>query len=114
MGYGLATLRVLRVFLDDPSGQAYGLELIDRTGVKAGALYPILNRLEAEGWIRGVWEEIDEAAKGRRKRRYYRLTEQGEDRARRLLSETADMLRPPVAARRAGPAGMPTAGPAWS
>ena len=109
MAYSLSTLKVLRVFLDDPAGQAYGLELIQRTGIKAGALYPILNRLEGEGWIRGEWEEIDEAAMGRRRRRYYRLTNDGEDRARRVLSETADLLRPPRQS-----VGVRTARPAWS
>jgi len=95
MTHSLATLKVLRALMDDPAGQAYGLELIDRTGVKAGALYPILSRLEDQGWVRGEWEVINEAVAGRRRRRYYHLTDDGAEHAHQLLSETADLLRPP-------------------
>jgi DNA-binding PadR family transcriptional regulator len=111
MTYSLATLKVLRAFLDDPAGQAYGLELIDRTGVKAGALYPILSRLEDQGWVRGEWEVIDEAVAGRRRRRYYRLTDSGAQYAHQVLSETAALLRPPRRSmRRARPAAAPAVG----
>lgn len=104
MTHSLATLKVLRAFLDDPAGQVYGLELIDRTGVKAGALYPILSRLEDQGWVRGEWEVIDEAVAGRRRRRYYHLTDGGAQRAHQVLSETAALLRPPRSMRRSRPA----------
>jgi transcriptional regulator len=40
----------------------------------AASLYPLLYRLEKRGWIRGRWVEKD----GQRRRRYYRLTSQGE------------------------------------
>jgi PadR family transcriptional regulator, regulatory protein PadR len=93
--YSLSTLRVLRALLDDPSGEYYGLELIAATGVKAGALYPILARLEADGAVVARWEEIDQSIEMRRRRRYYRLTPSGESIARSALTELADMLRPP-------------------
>ena len=94
----ITTLRVLRAFLDDPRASCYGLELIDRIGIRAGALYPILGRLEAEGWLVGEWEDIDEKSEGRRRRRYYRLSELGQRSARALLAETSRMLRPPPCA----------------
>jgi PadR family transcriptional regulator, regulatory protein PadR len=94
-GLSLATLRVLRAFCDDPSGDHYGLELSERSRVKAGALYPILARLESTGWIEGTWEDIDERAEGRRRRRYYRLTGLGERAAWQVLAETAQELAPP-------------------
>src|SRR5512140_3077403 len=40
----------------------------------AASLYPLLYRLEKRGWIQGRWVEKD----GQRRRRYYRLTPQGE------------------------------------
>lgn len=40
----------------------------------AASLYPLLYRLEKRGWIRGRWVEKD----GQRRRRYYRLTPEGE------------------------------------
>jgi len=40
----------------------------------AASLYPLLYRLEKRGWIQGKWVEKS----GQRRRRYYRLTPQGE------------------------------------
>jgi transcriptional regulator len=37
------------------------------------SLYPLLYRLEKRGWIQGRWVEKS----GQRRRRYYRLTEEG-------------------------------------
>src|SRR5437016_3842649 len=37
------------------------------------SLYPLLYRLEKRGWIQGRWVEKE----GQRRRRYYRLTPQG-------------------------------------
>jgi len=37
------------------------------------SLYPVLYRMEREGWIAGRWVE----RAGQRRRRYYRLTKQG-------------------------------------
>lgn len=101
-GASISRLRVLRALLDDVDGQHYGLELIRRSGVGAGSLYPILVGLEEDGWIAGEWEDIDEAAAGRRRRRYYLLTDRGEHDARTLLAEMASELTPPVAAPRPG------------
>jgi PadR family transcriptional regulator, regulatory protein PadR len=42
------------------------------------SLYPLLYRLERQGWIQGRWVEKS----GQRRRRYYRLTRQG----RRILT----------------------------
>jgi PadR family transcriptional regulator, regulatory protein PadR len=99
----LARLRVLRAMLNDPDGQHYGLSLMRSTGVGAGSLYPILVDLEARGWIAGEWEDIDQTAARRRKRRYYRLTDGGKHSAHRLLAETVAELTPPDEARVAGP-----------
>ena len=38
------------------------------------SLYPLLYRLETRGWIQGRWVEKS----GQRRRRYYRLTRQGQ------------------------------------
>jgi PadR family transcriptional regulator PadR len=91
----LATLKVLRALFEGSATDHYGLALIERTGVKAGTLYPILSRLERDSWVEGEWEEINEAAAGRRRRRYYRLTGVGEKEARGILAETAAVLAPP-------------------
>lgn len=42
---------------------------------RVASLYPLLYRLEKRGWIRGRWVE----KAGQRRRRYYRLTQQGRE-----------------------------------
>jgi PadR family transcriptional regulator PadR len=97
----LSRLRVLRALLDDANAPHYGLSLIRRSGVGAGSLYPILAELEEQGWVEGAWEDIDEVAAARRKRRYYALTDPGGRDARALLTEMAELLTPPAPEPRA-------------
>jgi len=52
----------------------YGLELSEETGLQPGTAYPILLRLEHEGWVTSRWEDVDPRAEKRPARRYYRLT----------------------------------------
>jgi PadR family transcriptional regulator PadR len=73
----LQTLRVLEAFLENPSDQLSGADVLKRTGVPSGTLYPILLRLESSGWFVSRWEAIDPATAGRPRRRLYRLTPSG-------------------------------------
>lgn len=60
------------------SGYEYGFDIIDRTGLPSGAVYPVLSRLERDGLVRSAWENERHAHKqGRPARRYYRLTAHG-------------------------------------
>jgi len=70
-------LLVLNALLEDPDAHLYGFELLGRTGLKSGTMYPILGRLEREAWLRSDWEEVDPSTLGRPRRRYYRLTSLG-------------------------------------
>lgn len=90
----IPTLRVLAALLADPLAEHYGLELCHAAGLPSGSVYPILARLETAGWLVGAWEDINEAAEGRRRRRYYRLTGGGLERARAALAEREPALRP--------------------
>jgi DNA-binding PadR family transcriptional regulator len=89
----LQTLQVLRILLNDPSGEHYGLEVSRSSGLPTGSIYPILTRLETAGWVISAWEEIDESEAGRRRRRYYQLTTYGsrkaQDAVHNVLSELA-------------------------
>jgi PadR family transcriptional regulator, regulatory protein PadR len=92
MGVGRITLPVLKVletFLSDPSKthEYYGLEVARASGLSSGTTYPILARLERAGWLISDWEDIDQAAEGRRRRRYYQLTTKGRAEASRMLNE---------------------------
>lgn len=91
----LSTLKILRALLDDADGDHFGLDLIRRTSIGPGTLYPTLAQLEADRWIVGMWERIDPAVAGRRRRRYYRLTPAGRSQAVTALQEMADALTPP-------------------
>ena len=86
------TQDVLAALLAEPSHQRYGLDLAKEAGLPSGTIYPILARLESRGWIESEWEDIDPVVEGRRPRRYYRLTGEGEAAARRELEETARRL----------------------
>jgi DNA-binding PadR family transcriptional regulator len=90
----LSTLRVLAALLADPTGEHYGLELCRSAELPGGTLYPILARLESAGWLTSAWEDIDEQAEGRRRRRYYRLTDSGAERSRQVLIDHEMKFRP--------------------
>lgn len=68
---------VLQALLRNPAGEMYGLELSEETGLQPGTTYPILLRLEHEGWVTSHWETIDPQAEKRPARRYYRFTASG-------------------------------------
>jgi PadR family transcriptional regulator, regulatory protein PadR len=74
---GVLPLLVLHLLGDGPS---YGGALMERIetlsrgliAVNPNTMYPLLRRLEAEGFVAGEWEHPE-----RRSRRFYRLTDAG-------------------------------------
>jgi PadR family transcriptional regulator, regulatory protein PadR len=90
-------LLVLQALLHEPGRELYGLELVDETGLQPGTAYPILLRLEDEGWVTSRWEDIDPRAEKRPARRYYQLTAGG---AVRASAAMAGARRPKGAALR--------------
>jgi PadR family transcriptional regulator PadR len=82
----LQTLKVLEVFLDNPTDELSGADFIKRSGIASGTLYPILFRLESAGWFVSRWEKIDPATAGRPRRRLYRLTPTGLQHASNVLA----------------------------
>jgi PadR family transcriptional regulator PadR len=81
------TARVLEAFLASPTQPQYGFELSRATRLQSGSLYPILARLEGVGVVESGWEGDDAERKGPR-RRYYRFTRDGAQRAQALLVES--------------------------
>jgi DNA-binding PadR family transcriptional regulator len=69
----MATLKVLRVLASDTSKGHYGLELCRATDLPSGTIYPILRRLERQGWMQSHWESIDPSTEGRPRRRLYTI-----------------------------------------
>jgi transcriptional regulator len=75
---GSAELLVLSLLEDQPR---HGYDISKLIQIRSGgalrfhvtSLYPLLHRMEKQGWITGVWVEKPE----QRRRRYYKLTPQG-------------------------------------
>jgi DNA-binding PadR family transcriptional regulator len=83
----LPTQLLLRVMLAQPTRQMYGLQICAEAGLPSGTIHPILARLEGLGWLESDWEDSASAhGEGRPRRRYYRLTTDGAERARLALS----------------------------
>jgi DNA-binding PadR family transcriptional regulator len=72
------------------SGINYGFEIMDRTGLPGGSVYPALGRLQRLGYVKSSWERHSVAAREKRPpRRYYDLTEAG----RVALAQAAEQYR---------------------
>lgn len=87
-----ATRLVFQAFLDSPSDETYGFELTQVTGLPSGTIYPILRRLEDEGFITHRWAEV-QVGNQRRRRRYYELTGEGRQVAQAATTEQRQALR---------------------
>jgi PadR family transcriptional regulator, regulatory protein PadR len=84
----MTTQLVLRALLADPAREMYGLQICAEAGLPSGTIHPILTRLEREyGWLTSRWEDIKPEDEGRPRRRYYRLTEDGAERAGVALAQ---------------------------
>ncbi|WP_253181575.1 helix-turn-helix transcriptional regulator [Curtobacterium sp. UCD-KPL2560] len=93
------TLDVLESLLSS-SEPTWGLLVIKATGRPAGTVYPILERLERQGWIRSTWD--DDADRAGPRRRLYEFTAEGAVAAKDLVDGRAGAAR--AAARSAGAA----------
>lgn len=84
---GTATVAVLQALAD---GHRYGFDVIDRTGLPSGTVYPALATLTRRALVRSRWEDAETArADARPRRRYYELTAAG----REALEEARARLR---------------------
>lgn len=87
---GYATLAVLRAILD---GAGYGLDIMERTGLPSGTVYPTLSRMEKRGYLQARWEnEMAARGEGRPRRRYYRITGAGEAAVKEAIREYGQLL----------------------
>ena len=71
---------VLAVLLDAGGQWSHGYELAQVANVKSGTLYPLLIRLETQGYLEAEWQQPAEG--GRPPRHAYRLTATGVQLAR--------------------------------
>jgi transcriptional regulator len=91
---GTAELAILSVL---ENGPLHGYELARRIERQTrgalrftlASLYPLLYRMEKQGWVRGAWE----TSGSRRRRRCYRLTPQGKKKLSPIREEWAELFR---------------------
>lgn len=89
------TLKPIILRLLQEQNRMYGYEITqrvkdltaDKIQITEGALYPLLHKLEAEGVVTTEKENI-----GKRVRKYYRLTEEGQSTAKDLVEEFIDFM----------------------
>ena len=68
----------------------YGFDIMDATDLPSGTVYPVLGRLERDGYVRSKWESQVVAQREKRPpRRYYEITAAGA----RALAESAEHYR---------------------
>jgi DNA-binding PadR family transcriptional regulator len=71
-------LKVLNRFLERPSEELSGADLMRLTNLASGSLYPIVYVLEENGLLESRWEVEDPRSLGRPRKRLYKLTALGE------------------------------------
>ena len=88
-------LRVLGTFIETPSKELWGAELIEKTGVSSGTLYPLLLRFEKYELLESRWEEEKPTDLGRPRRRLYKITTRGAELVTQAIRELPRVvLRP--------------------
>jgi PadR family transcriptional regulator PadR len=71
-------VQVAIALMGDASGRHWGYDLSKRSGMRSGVMYPILQRMLNEGWLRDGWEDRAQVGRSKRPpRRYYELTDEG-------------------------------------
>jgi PadR family transcriptional regulator PadR len=76
------TFEVLSALMASSAEGLSGAQIGRVTKLASGTLYPILMRLEQAGWLESQWETEDPHILGRPRRRFYRVTGLGENRAK--------------------------------
>lgn len=86
---GYATVGILKTIRD---GARYGFEIMEKTGLPSGTVYPTLGRLMRRGYVGAHWEDRYDAYRdGRPRRRYYRMTPRGDVALEEALARFAQL-----------------------
>lgn len=79
---------VLQRFVQEPTEEFYGFQIIRETGIKSGTLYPALRALaEEREFLIWRWEDVDPTLEERPPRRLYRLNGHSAGKAKEALAE---------------------------
>lgn len=88
--------KVLAILLEAGGAWRHGYDLARLADVKSGTLYPLLIRLEGQGYLEAEWQQPSDS--GRPPRHAYRLTARGTVLARDNPPDPAILSRKPNAA----------------
>jgi PadR family transcriptional regulator, regulatory protein PadR len=89
--------KVLAVLLESLGEWSHGYELARLADVKSGTLYPLLIRLQAQGYLEAEWQQP--LGRGRPPRHAYRLTANGVQFAR--ANPPGELVTPAIQHREA-------------
>lgn len=82
-----AARAILALLAEGDRDWSHGYQLARSAGIKSGTLYPLLIRLESQGFLEAEWQQP--AAPGRPARHAYRLTAEGMRLARQVAAAEA-------------------------
>jgi DNA-binding PadR family transcriptional regulator len=83
-----AARNLLTILAEVGESWSHGYELCRLAGIKSGTLYPLLIRLESQGYLEAEWQSPTES--GRPPRHAYRLTVAGRRLAREVATPTLE------------------------
>jgi PadR family transcriptional regulator PadR len=86
-------IKVMDALMQSPTDRQWGYELSKRSGVRSGAMYPVLARLLADGLLTDGWEDQAVTGGKRPPRRYYEVTGEGIELMEEFLREAATDAR---------------------
>lgn len=89
-----STVAVARALVGGLDDIHWGAKLKAATGVHSGTLYPILQRMERDGWLVGQEERGKVVARPRR--RYFQVTSVGMERLQGIADADVPDLPPPT------------------
>lgn len=86
-GFPAPTLRVPKCLIENARSLRRRADIAKATGLPTGTLYPLLARPNGAGWLVDEWENISPVTAKRPKKRLYRLTDEAQLEARRVLNQ---------------------------
>jgi PadR family transcriptional regulator, regulatory protein PadR len=87
---------IIKIFLAEPDRPHYGMEIMRRTGLSSGSVYPALAAFRKHRWLTVGTEDIDPHTEGRPPRRFYKITGDALTAARIQLAALREFYSPPA------------------
>ena len=95
-------LKVISIFISNPWSEYSGADICRRAKLKSGTVYPMLIKMEVNGWLSSELEKIDPKKEGRPKKRLYKITHRGLIEGQKILAEHFPSVPPNVSLVGAG------------